>query len=116
VVQRRSGCRMASMRPARVMWGWSQSETVELLMEESTKAQANGKGYAELTVRNAALAVERRRQQPKEKRSVADDATQVAQRGRSVTSRTPASASRARWADEGKAGWSDICGAPMRER
>ena len=51
MVQRRSGCRMASMRPARVMWGWSQSETVELLMEESTKAQANGKGYAELTVR-----------------------------------------------------------------
>jgi hypothetical protein len=33
-------------------------------MEESTKAQENGKGYVELTVRNAAQAVERRRQQP----------------------------------------------------
>jgi hypothetical protein len=37
-------------------------ETAERLMEESTKAQENGKGYADLTARNAALAVERRHQ------------------------------------------------------
>ena len=35
-------------------------------MEESAKAQANGKNYAELTARNAALAVERRRHQPRQ--------------------------------------------------
>ena len=47
-----------------ITWGWSVDETAERLMEESAKAQANGKGYAELTARNAALAVERRKQQP----------------------------------------------------
>ena len=35
----------------------------ERLMEESAKAQRSGRNYAELTARNAALAVERRRQQ-----------------------------------------------------
>ena len=49
-------------------WGWSAADTADRLMEESTKAQANGKPYAELTARNAALAVERRRQQPKQHR------------------------------------------------
>jgi hypothetical protein len=47
-----------------ITWGWSTAETAERLMEESTKAQANGRGYADLTARNAAQAVERRRQQP----------------------------------------------------
>ena len=47
-----------------ITWGWSTEETAERLMEESTKAQANGRGYADLTARNAAQAVERRRQQP----------------------------------------------------
>ena len=47
-----------------ITWGWSVDETKERLMEESTKAQANGERYADLTTRNAALAVERRRQQP----------------------------------------------------
>jgi hypothetical protein len=51
-----------------ITWGWSAIEAAERLMEESAKAQANGKGYAELTARNAALAVERRRQQPKRQR------------------------------------------------
>ena len=51
-----------------ITWGWSVDDTAERLMEESTKAQANGKGYADLTARNAALAVERRRQQPKRHR------------------------------------------------
>jgi RepB DNA-primase from phage plasmid len=45
-----------------ITWGWSVDETKERLMEESAKAQANGERYAELTARNAALAVERRRQ------------------------------------------------------
>jgi RepB DNA-primase from phage plasmid len=44
-----------------ISWGWSVDDTAQRLMEESAKAQANGKGYAELTARNAALAVERRR-------------------------------------------------------
>lgn len=47
-----------------ITWGWTTEEAAERLMEESTKAQANGKGYAETTARNAAAAVERRRQQP----------------------------------------------------
>ena len=51
-----------------ITWGWSVDDTAARLMEESTKAQANGKAYAELTARNAALAVERRRQQPKQHR------------------------------------------------
>jgi hypothetical protein len=45
-------------------WGWTTQETAQRLMEESAKAQANGRAYAKLTTRNAALAVERRRQQP----------------------------------------------------
>lgn len=48
-----------------ISWGWSKDETAERLMEESAKAQVNGRAYADLTTRNAALAVERRRQQPK---------------------------------------------------
>jgi hypothetical protein len=39
-------------------------------MDESTKAQASGRPYADLTARNAALAVERRRQQPKQHRDI----------------------------------------------
>ena len=46
-------------------WGWTKDEIVDHLMEVSVKAQANGRDYAELTVRNALVAVERRRQQPK---------------------------------------------------
>jgi RepB DNA-primase from phage plasmid len=48
-----------------ITWGWTTQQTAERLMEESAKAQASGRAYAELTTRNAALAVERRRQQPK---------------------------------------------------
>jgi len=51
-----------------ITWGWTAEETAERLMEESTKAHTNGRGYADLTVRNAALAVERRRQQPRRHR------------------------------------------------
>jgi hypothetical protein len=47
-----------------ITWGWSVDETKARLMEESAKAQANGERYAELTARNAALAVERQRDQP----------------------------------------------------
>jgi hypothetical protein len=39
-------------------------------MEESTKAREAGARYANLTARNAALAVERRRQQPRQRRTV----------------------------------------------
>ena len=46
-----------------ITWGFDIDETAERLLEESTKARAAGKGYAELTARNAALAVERRRPQ-----------------------------------------------------
>src|SRR5271165_1163353 len=46
-----------------ITWGFGVDETAERLLEESTKARAAGKGYAELTARNAALAVERRRPQ-----------------------------------------------------
>jgi hypothetical protein len=51
-------------------WGFAPEEVAERLMEESTKAQANGRGYADLTARNAALAVEGRRQQPRRNRTV----------------------------------------------
>ena len=51
-----------------ITWGLDADETAERLMEESAKAQANGNGYADLTARNAALAVERRKQQPKRHR------------------------------------------------
>jgi hypothetical protein len=53
-----------------ITWGWSVSDTAARLMEESAKAQANGKTYADLIARNAALAVERRRQQPKRHRDI----------------------------------------------
>jgi RepB DNA-primase from phage plasmid len=46
-------------------WGWGKDEIVARLMEESSKARTNGRGYADLTVRNAVLAVERRREQPR---------------------------------------------------
>jgi RepB DNA-primase from phage plasmid len=48
-----------------ITWGFGVDETVEQLMEQSTKARANGRDYAKLTARNAALAVERRRQAPR---------------------------------------------------
>jgi hypothetical protein len=51
-----------------ITWGWSAEETAARLMEESAKAQENGKRYADLTARNAALAVERSRQAPHEPR------------------------------------------------
>ena len=51
-----------------ITWGWTVEETAERLMEESIKAKANGRGYADLTARNAALAVERRRQQSRQHR------------------------------------------------
>ena len=44
-----------------ITWGFGGDDTAERLMEESDKARANGKSYAELTARNAALAAERRR-------------------------------------------------------
>ena len=44
-----------------ITWGFGVDATAERLIEESSKARANGKGYAEQTARNAALAVERRR-------------------------------------------------------
>jgi RepB DNA-primase from phage plasmid len=49
-------------------WGWTTEETADRLMEESTKARTNGRDYADLTARNALLAVERRRQQPRRHR------------------------------------------------
>jgi RepB DNA-primase from phage plasmid len=52
-----------------ITWGFGVDETAERLMEESTKAQANGKNNAATTARNAALAVERRRQQPRRQRT-----------------------------------------------
>jgi hypothetical protein len=51
-----------------ITWGWTVDETKARLMEESTKAQENGERYADLTARNAALAVERRRDQPRRHR------------------------------------------------
>ena len=44
-----------------ISWGFGVDETAERLIEESSKARANGKGYAAATARNAALAVARRR-------------------------------------------------------
>jgi RepB DNA-primase from phage plasmid len=48
-----------------ITWGWTVQEAAARLMEESSKAQTQGQAYADLTARNAALAVERRKQQPK---------------------------------------------------
>jgi RepB DNA-primase from phage plasmid len=45
--------------------GFGIEETAEQLLEESTKAREYGRDYAHMTARNAALAVERRRQQPR---------------------------------------------------
>jgi hypothetical protein len=48
-----------------ITWGWSIDDAADRLMEDSGQGRhANGKAYAELTARNAALAVERRRQRP----------------------------------------------------
>ena len=44
-------------------WGWSIEATAARLMEESSKAQENGEGYALMTAQNAAAAVARRRAQ-----------------------------------------------------
>jgi hypothetical protein len=44
-----------------ITWGFGVDEAAERLMEESSKARGNGKTYARLTARNAALAVDRRR-------------------------------------------------------
>ena len=44
-----------------ITWGWGVDETADAADGGKRKAQANGSGYAELTARNAALAVERRR-------------------------------------------------------
>jgi hypothetical protein len=47
-----------------ITWGWTIDETKARLMEESSKARVGGERYADLTARNAALAVERRRLTP----------------------------------------------------
>jgi hypothetical protein len=47
-----------------ITWGFTPEEAADRLMEESAKAQKQGRTYADLTARNAARAVERRRQQP----------------------------------------------------
>jgi hypothetical protein len=44
-----------------VSWGFGIEETAKRLMEESSKAGEEGRSYADLTVTNAAAAVERRR-------------------------------------------------------
>lgn len=41
-------------------WGWSLEATAARLLEVSSKAKENGEGYARLTAKNAAAAVERR--------------------------------------------------------
>ena len=51
-----------------ITWSWSVAEAADRLMEENTKAQTSGRPYADLAARNAALAVERCRQQPKQRR------------------------------------------------
>ena len=42
-------------------WGWPVEDTANRLMEESSKAQENGEGYALATAKNAAAAVDRER-------------------------------------------------------
>ena len=44
-------------------WGWTPTETADELMHLSAKARDNGRNYAALTARNAALAVQRRKPQ-----------------------------------------------------
>ena len=46
-----------------IQWGHGEAETADRLMEESAKARDKGKSYAVQTARQAAAAVERRRQQ-----------------------------------------------------
>ena len=41
-------------------WGWSVEETATRLLQESSKAQENGKAYALRTAQNAAAAIARR--------------------------------------------------------
>ncbi len=41
-------------------WGHGPEDTAARLMEESTKAQENGEGYATTTAANAAAAIARR--------------------------------------------------------
>jgi hypothetical protein len=48
-----------------ITWNFGVEETAERLMEESAKAREYGREYARMTARNAAQAVERRRQQPR---------------------------------------------------
>ena len=48
-----------------ITWGFGVEETAERLLQESSKARSAGKDYAELTARNAGLAVERRRIKPR---------------------------------------------------
>ena len=43
-----------------IQWGFGVDDTAEQLMIESEKAREYGKGYAYLTARNAAIAVEKR--------------------------------------------------------
>jgi hypothetical protein len=52
-----------------ISWGHGIDATAERLIEESIKAREYGRAYADLTARNAALAVERRRQQPRSRRA-----------------------------------------------
>jgi hypothetical protein len=47
-----------------IQWGHGIEETAERLMQESARAREDGKSYADYTARNAAAAVERRRQLP----------------------------------------------------
>jgi RepB DNA-primase from phage plasmid len=46
-----------------ISWGFGIEETADRLMAESEKARAEGRGYADLTAKNAAQAVARRQQQ-----------------------------------------------------
>jgi hypothetical protein len=48
-----------------ITWGWRVAETADRVMEKSSKAQRSDRAYAELTARNAVVAVERRQQEPK---------------------------------------------------
>lgn len=41
-------------------WGWSVAETGQRLLENSSKARANGEAYAKLTAQRAAAAIDRR--------------------------------------------------------
>src|SRR5271156_1080956 len=51
-------------------WGWSEAETAARLMEESTKAQENGEGYAARTVAKSAAAVANRTGAPQRPESL----------------------------------------------